>query len=184
MSKKNNYRSYITSTIAILFILLSSLEVKAQPWNQLGLDMDGEGAYNQSGSSVSASDDGLTVAIGAPYNSENGNFAGHVRVYKYNGTAWVQLGADIDGEAANDNSGSSVSISGDGLSVAIGASGNDGSGYAAGHVRVYTYNGTAWVQQGADIDGEAAYDNSGISVSISGDGLTVVIGAYYNDTFN
>ena len=26
--------------------------------------------------------------------------AGHVRIYDYNGSAWVQVGADIDGEGA------------------------------------------------------------------------------------
>jgi hypothetical protein len=36
--------------------------------------------------------------------------SGHVRVYNYNGTAWSQLGSDIDGEAANDSSGFSFFI--------------------------------------------------------------------------
>jgi hypothetical protein len=27
---------------------------------------------------------------------------------------------------------------------------------AAGHVRIYAWNGTAWQQKGADIDGEAS----------------------------
>ena len=51
---------------------------------------------------------------------------------------WNQLGSDIDGEAANDNSGDSVSLSNDGTIVAIGAPFNDGTGAEAGHVRVYT----------------------------------------------
>ena len=38
-----------------------------------------------------------------------------------------------------------------------------------------------WIQQGADIDGEAEYDESGRSVSLSSDGTTVAIGAYRND---
>ena len=37
-----------------------------------------------------------------------------------------QLGADIDGEAADDYSGQSVSLSADGSVVAIGATANDG----------------------------------------------------------
>ena len=47
--------------------------------------------------------------------------AGHVRIYDWNGTAWTQLGADIDGEAANDYSGCSVSINAAGDRLAIGA---------------------------------------------------------------
>ena len=37
--------------------------------------------------------------------------AGHVRVYKYSSGSWGQLGADIDGEAWQDRSGESVSLS-------------------------------------------------------------------------
>jgi hypothetical protein len=50
------------------------------------------------------------------------------------------LGQDIDGEAANDQSGYSVSLSADGNRVAIGAPYNDGTGNATdnrGHVRIY-----------------------------------------------
>ncbi|MGW8122653.1 beta strand repeat-containing protein, partial [Roseivirga echinicomitans] len=150
-------------------------------WVKLGLDIDGEAANDQSGTSVSLSADGKTVAIGASYNAGNGSFSGHVRIYTYNGSAWVKLGLDIDGEAAHDRSGNSVSLSADGKTVAIGAYLNTGNGDYSGHVRIYTYNGTAWVQLGADIDGEAAYDFSGISVSLNADGKTVAIGAYNND---
>ena len=91
-----------------------------------------------------------------------------------------QQGADIDGEAADDHSGSSVSLSSDGTTVAIGALDNDGNGSNSGHVRIYAWNSatSAWEQQGADIDGEAADDYSGCSVSLSSDGTTVAIGAY------
>ena len=44
---------------------------------------------------------------------------------------------DIDGEAADDYSGHSVSLSSDGTIVAIGAIDNDGNGSDSGHVRVY-----------------------------------------------
>ena len=47
------------------------------------------------------------------------------------------MGSDIDGEAAGDLSGISVSMSSDGTRVAIGAEGNDAAGDVAGHVRVY-----------------------------------------------
>ena len=95
---------------------------------------------------------------------------------------YTLIGADIDGEAANDYSGYSVSLSSDGTTVAIGAMGNDGNGDASGHVRIYAWNSTtsAWEQQGADIDGEAASDESGTSVSLSSDGTTVAIGAPFN----
>ena len=146
-------------------------------WSQLGADIDGEAAGDQSGSSVSLSADGSIVAIGAPQNNGNGSNSGHVRVYQYSSGAWSQLGADIDGEAAGDGSGYSVSLSADGSIVAIGAYLNDGTGSSAGHVRVYQYSSGAWSQLGADIDGEAVGDLSGYSVSLSSDGSIVAIGA-------
>ena len=106
-------------------------------WSQLGSDIDGEAASDNSGWSVSVSSDGSIVAIGAIYNNGAGSDAGHVRVYEYSGGTWSQLGSDIDGEAAGDLSGYSVSLSSDGSIVAIGASYNDGAGSDAGHVRVY-----------------------------------------------
>jgi hypothetical protein len=150
-------------------------------WTQQGSDIDGEAAYDQSGSSVSLSSDGSTVAIGAPFNHGNGTWAGHVRIYKNISGTWTQQGLDIDGEAELDGSGRSVSLSSDGSTVAIGAYSNDGNGTDAGHVRIYKNISGTWTQQGSDIDGEAAQDKSGMSVSLSSDGSTVAIGAPYND---
>jgi WD40 repeat protein len=95
------------------------------------------------------------------------------------GGAWTQLGADIDGEAAGDNSGWSVALSSDGTRLAVGAYGNDGTGTDAGHVRVFDWdeNQSTWTQVGADIDGEAAGDQSGQSVDLSSDGTRLAVGA-------
>ena len=150
-------------------------------WTKIGSDIDGEAAGDYSGYSVLLSSDGSTVAIGALFNDGNGTDAGHVRIYKDSSGTWTKIGSDIDGEAAGDRSGSSVSLSSDGSTVAIGAYGNDGNGTDAGHVRIYkNINGT-WTQVGSDIDGEAAGDYSGYSVSLSSDGSTVAIGALFND---
>ena len=145
-------------------------------WAQVGADIDGEAAGDLSGWSVSISDDGSRVAVGAIWNDGNGAQAGHVRIYEYNSPAWMQIGVDIDGETAPDVSGWAVSMSADGNRVAIGAILNDGGGVDAGHVRVYEYHISAWVQIGADIDGEAAGDRFGSAVSISADGNRVAIG--------
>jgi len=192
---------------------LGNVTIRNNPivdWVQLGGDIDGEAANDQSGYSVSLSTDGSIVAIGAIKNDgtvANSNF-GHVRVYQRNATnttiapiGWTQLGGDIDGEGGvDDDSGQSVSLSADGLTVAIGANKNDGTvggTDSRGHVRVYKYRATkteavtnqslptfgpvGWDRLGADIDGEAADDYSGYSVSLSADGSTVAIGAYLND---
>ena len=153
--------------------------------DQLGSDIDGEAAGDSSGANVVLSADGTIVAISASQNDGSGSDAGHVRLFEWDGEAWVQKGSDIDGEAADDYSGSSVSLSSDGSIVAIGALGNDGDGASSqGHVRVYEWDGSAWQQKGNDIDGEAASDYSGSSVSLSSDGAIVAIGAVYNDGIN
>ena len=110
-----------------------------------------------------------------------GEKKGHTRIYQWDGTNWSQLGSDIDGEAAEDRSGETgVSLSGDGTIVAIGAHQNDANGLNSGHTRIYQWNGSAWTQVGGDIDGEAAGDESGNTVSLSRDGSTVAIGAAHN----
>ena len=95
---------------------------------QLGNDIDGEAEGDQSGNSVSLSADGTTVAIGAPtYNdSSNGVVQDTLEYLNMIEPNWIQLGNDIDGEAADDQSGYSVSLSADGTIVAIGAPYNDG----------------------------------------------------------
>ena len=153
-------------------------------WTQLGSNIDGEAAGDNSGYSISLNNDGTILAIGAPYNNGTGNSAGHVRVYQYSNNSWTQLGSDIDGEAAGDRNGTSISLSSDGTILAIGASGNNGGGTGAyaGHVRVYQYSNNSWTQLGSDIDGEAAGDASGKSISLSSDGTTVAIGASEHDS--
>ena len=151
-------------------------------WAQRGLDIDGEAEGDLSGWAVDLSDDGSVLAIGAPNNDgKNGGDSGHVRVYVWNGAAWIQRGEDIDGEAASDYSGYSVSLSGDGLILAIGAHNNDGNGGNSGQVRVYAWDTTNWQLLDKDINGEAAGDQSGWAVDLSTNGTVLAVGARLND---
>ena len=150
-------------------------------WSQMGADIDGEATGDSSGKSVALSADGTIIAVGARYNDGNGADAGHVRVYQYSGGAWSKLGSDIDGEAADDDSGWSVALSADGTIVAVGAPYNDGNGADAGHVRVYQYSSGAWSQLGSDIDGDWQGNNSGWSIALSADGTIVAVGAPNNN---
>ncbi|MCH2131977.1 MAG: FG-GAP repeat protein, partial [Pirellulaceae bacterium] len=148
-------------------------------WKQFGTEMDGEAISDRSGSSVSMSSDGTTVAIGVPGNED---LAGLAQVYRYDfGTGvWNQHGPDIHGNAVGDQFGSSIALSSDGSTVAIGAPGNAD---VAGHTQVYRYDsGTGtWDQFGADMEGETDDDQFGSSVALSADGNTVAIGAPGND---
>jgi hypothetical protein len=159
--------------------------LRAQYETPTGPNITGEATHDHSGKAVSLSADGSIVAVGDPWYGHDEFFSapGHVQVYQYqySGSGWVQLGADIEGESDGDFSGWSVSLSADGSIVAIGASDLHGYGERAGYVRVYQYASGAWVQLGADIDGEAAGDSFGFSVSLSADGSIVAVGAPFND---
>jgi len=151
-------------------------------WVQRGQDILGENYYDGSGKGLAMSSDGSIIAIGAILNSNgsNGYYAGHVRLYEFDGSTWIQLGQDLDGEAECNYSGDTIDLSSDGYTVVIGADNNSNeNGAYAGHTRVYTYSEETklWTQLGQDIDGEAADDESGTSVSISTDGTVIAIGA-------
>ena len=156
-------------------------ENQSGTWVQVGQDIEGEAEDDGFGRSISLSTDGNIIAIGAPQNDENGVNSGHVRVFENQSGTWVQVGQDIEGEDANNKSGSSVSLSSDGSIVAIGAQYNDGNAWTTGHVRVYGNQSGTWVRIIPDIDGEAGGDRSGYSVSLSSDGSIVAIGAFKNN---
>ncbi len=137
------------------------------------------------GISVALSDSGNTAMIGA-YGDDIGASAnqGSVYVFERNGVAWsqqAQLTAS-DG-AAGDGFGRSVSLASDGNSAIIGSvfddvgvTGEQGSAY------IFTRSGTIWSQQAQLISSNGAqYDRFGLSVAISGDGNTALIGAQNHD---
>jgi hypothetical protein len=76
--------------------------------------------------------------------------------------------------------GSSVSLSANGDVVAVGAKGSNDNGNDSGHVRVYQYDSDAnqWHQVGHDIAGPFAFAQAGVSVALSANGDTIVVGAY------
>ena len=74
-------------------------------WTQVGSDIDGEAAGDKSRV--------LGIYVLGRHargdrrlrNDGTGTDAGHVRVYAESGGTWTQVGQDIDGEAAGDQSG-------------------------------------------------------------------------------
>jgi hypothetical protein len=92
----------------------------------------------------------------------------------------VKQGATVTGEASGEWFGYSVSISASGDTIVVGASGaNSLTGYA----KVYKNISGTWTQQGATLTGEATNDEFGVSVSISATGDTIVVGAYYANSY-
>ena len=77
-----------------------------------------------------------------------------------------------------DRFGWSVSLSSDGNVAVIGEYGDERRGSAY----VFTRSGSSWTQQAKlTASDRAANDLFGWSVAISGDGITAMIGAYYDD---
>jgi len=146
-------------------------------WLQIGTNILGEDSGDSSGYSISLNSVGDIVAIGAPYNNENGEHSGHVRIYQYINNHWSQLGSDIDGITFSEGFGKSVSINSQGNIVAIGAlSRNNESLVNAGCVTVYENINDEWIQIGNIIYGVSSSENLGRSVSLSPDASVIATG--------
>lgn len=171
--KPNSKFDIKTFFIASAFIFLH-LTVFAQV--QKGKDIYGEGADDRFGASVSMPD-ANTLAVGAPANSGGGMNAGHVRVFTWRDSGWVQKGKDIEGKAYWHYGNVLMP---DSNTIAIGASGARMYHYkASGLVRVHKWDGSEWVQKGGNIVGEEDGDGAGWSLSMP-DANTLAIGAPWN----
>jgi hypothetical protein len=144
-------------------------------WTQIGEDIEGENFQDISATSISLSDDGSIIAIGAPRSDGIANNSGHVRVFENLGGSWMQIGQDIDGEQEQGRLGNSVALNGEGNIVAIGASQNDQNGTNTGEVKVYENIDGTWTQFGGDINGVVEFEDSGSEVALSQDGNIVAI---------
>lgn len=152
-------------------------QFNANAWSQLGEDIDGEADDDNLGASVSLSFDGTKLAIGATGNDGGGYHNGHVRVFQFKGKVWTPLGAAINGDERNSQSGSSVCLSADGTKLAIGARLSSGGGYHRGSTRVFQLKEALWSPLGSILNGEADSDLSGHAVFLSADGANLVVGA-------
>jgi hypothetical protein len=137
----------------------------------------GEAEQDLHSSSVSLNVDESVVAIGASNGSStSGRDQGYVRVYEYVADTWIQRGGDL---GANPVLGKefdhAVVISHDGNVVAVGdflyeSPANKGS------VSVFNYDGQIWRLR-ANVTVGASNDFMGFSVSLSGDGSIILLGA-------
>lgn len=159
-------------------------------WEPFGQDLFGNTGGNQPwfGFSVSLSDDGFSLAIGAPIDNGAGNNAGRLRVFGYNSTIrmWEQMGTDIVPSQINGQLGISVSLSGNGLRLAAGAYFTQPPllTFLAGRVSVYELQNGDWAQIGQNIDGENEDDRLGWSVSLSENGNTLACSDLLHDNEN
>lgn len=73
------------------------------------------------GSAVALSADGNRLAIGASQVDDGGNNRGLVQVYDYSGSAWLQMGMDLEGSADYDRFGEKLHLNSTGNVLAVGA---------------------------------------------------------------
>lgn len=133
---------------------------------------------NYSGNSVAVSANGNTIIIGAAWDAIGANTnQGSAHIFKWNGSNWIETKIVASDGAAQDMFGKSVAVSSDGNIVAVGAESDDNMGSAY----VYKWNGSSWVETKLTASDGADMDFFGRSISMSSDGNTVVVGAFYDN---
>ena len=158
---------------------MPSARLTLDGWRQVGQSIDGTQMGDKSGSSIALSKDANCIAVGSPFNDESGENVGHVRVFRKSAeNTWEQLGETLIGENKETRFGTSVDLSDSCETLAVGGilNANEYS-IRTGHVRVFRLSGGQWIQMANDINGFNLFDNMGRSVSLSGDGNTVAVGA-------
>jgi len=166
---------------------VQSFQFNGSQWKELGTKILGSTAGGGFGSAVALSSDGLTLAAAGDADTEAGVIpdninAGYVRVFRFVGSDWQQVGQDLKGTTANDLFGKSLALSGDGSIVACGApQTNDANGINKfpGIVQIFQFNGTQWQSLGSPINGFSDGEEFGFSVALSQDGFTVAVGSRY-----
>jgi hypothetical protein len=179
----------------------------AGSWSQQAyVKASNTGGSDMFGSSVSLSGDGNTLAAGAPGEASSSTGidstpdeaaagAGAAYVYTRSAGTWTQQAyVKASNTEASDDFGTSVALSKDGNALAVGAPREDGSGTgiepssdegAANSGAVYFYSRSAgvWAQQSyVKATNTQSEDRFGRSVTLSGDGNTLAVGAIGEDS--
>ena len=131
------------------------------------------------GWSVSLSSDGNTAIVGAYYKNF---YTGAAYIFTRSGTTWTQQAKLTASDAAtSDYFGYSTSLSSDGNTAIVGAHAKKSS---TGAAYIFTRSGTTWSQQAKLTASDAATsDFFGVSVSISSDGNTAIVGAHAKNSY-
>ncbi len=161
----------------LIFLIFFINIVKGQIPSQLGNDIFNNSTNNEGLNHV-ISANGLTVAMSKPL-FPIGNGLGVVRVYAFQSDTnnWYQIGNDILGEEFDEQFGSSISISDDGNTVAVGAYRKTlpNLGWGAGYVKIYRLNSGSWTQIGNSIYGTVVNGHFGRNLKLSGDGNSIIV---------
>jgi hypothetical protein len=150
-------------------------------WTQQGNKLVGAGGSADAlqGHSVALAADGNTAIVGGPGDNAN---AGAAWVWTRNGGVWTQQSGKLIGSGAVGwaYQAVSMSLSADGNTAIVGGPTDNGD---IGAAWVWTRSGGVWTQQGNKLAGSGAVGRSfqGISVAISADGNTAIVGGTNDD---
>ena len=147
-------------------------------WVQQGDAIWGTVQLSYLGNTVSLSQDGQTLAIGAFRNNENGTDAGQVQVFQWTGSSWEAKGSFLQG-VPNSRFGSRVCLSSDGDVLFVGAPYFGNSGSPVGRLYIFRWNGNQWNAQQTDIPGLSSGDRCGKAIAISEDATIVAVSSPY-----
>jgi hypothetical protein len=149
------------------------------PWSQQGTKLVGTGAVGNAsqGYSVALSANGNTALIGGTGDSGN---TGAAWVFTRSSGVWTQQTKLVGSGAVGGTPqlGSSVALSGDGFTAAVGGPGDNSS---AGATWVFVLSaGGVWFQEGFKLVGTGVVGSvgpyQGLSVALNGDGTTLLVG--------
>jgi hypothetical protein len=156
-------------------------------WTQQGAKLVGSNAVGNArqGSSVAISADGNTAIVGGVYDDGGFDGKGAAWVWTRSGGLWTQQGTKLVGSGATGDygcqQGISVALSADGNTAIVGG---DHDGNLSGAVWIWTRSGGVWTQQGTKLVGSGAElqfygigPYQGVSVALSADGNTAIVGA-------
>jgi len=170
---------------------------------QVYIKSSNTGANDQFGKSVALSSDGSTLVVGAPGEASNATgvggdqtnnsatLSGAAYVFTRIGTIWSQQAyLKASNTGVLDKFGSSVAISADGGTLAVGATGeassgvqSDNSASGAGAVYVFTRTPSSWIQEAyVKASNAGAGDAFGFCIALSADGSTLAVGASGEDS--
>ena len=131
------------------------------------------------GWSIAVTPDGNTIVAGAP--KEN-SFKGAVYRYHWNGSTWITNRFVYANLVDGDRLGVSIAVSADGNTIICGAVGDDIKDSEAGAVYRFHYDGAKWISNKFYAFDGADSDSFGISVAVSSNGNTFIVGAFYKNS--
>lgn len=155
------------------FVRVFSL--KNEQWVQVGSTIEGESTGDRFGYAVSLSSDASILAIGAPINFVGATKPGYVKVYQNIDGEWMQLGQTIQGVSLTEHFGYSLSLSSDGVVLAVGSSEVDTDKKSV--VRMFRYSNGIWEPMGTELLGSNSGDGFGSSVDLDATGNRLVVGS-------